>query len=321
MTPSQDLPDADTAPAAPVPAKVALARRGEPILLQPDMSLAAAFEVIAANCLNQLRDNTPGVVAGDAESVHQMRVGLRRLRCLMRMLARRIEQPDTLTQETEWLSQALGAARDDYVLASTTIPGLACATQEPPQWRALHRAARANARASTRVASALVSSGRFVRLLELLDAWLTSAIRRPDIDVRIRRKLARPAKPHADSVLARLHRKLLAAAKKLRQGSDEDRHRVRIAAKRLRYTAEFFQSMYRPKRSRRFIERLAMLQECLGSYNDAVVADAQLRRLPGNSLATARDTEAARRRLADSVDSIREDLRRHWKGFRATKPL
>jgi CHAD domain-containing protein len=161
MSRKQDLPHTDAAHVAPALAAIERARHAEPIVLKPDKSLAAAFEVIAANCLAQVRDNTPGVAAGDAESVHQMRVGLRRLRCLLRLLPRRIELPGTLVQELEWLSHTLGAARDGHVLASTTLPGLARSCVEPPNWRALRRTANATANASARTASGLATSDRF----------------------------------------------------------------------------------------------------------------------------------------------------------------
>jgi CHAD domain-containing protein len=153
-----------------------------------------------------------------------------------------------------------------------------------------------------------------------LAAWLRQAICQTDLGARGGRRLAQSAKKEADAVLSRLHRKLLSAARKMRRGSDADRHRVRIAAKRLRYAAEFFQSMYRRKRCERYIERLAALQECLGWCNDAVVADGLLGRLARKGMATAGDARAARCLLSRATPAGRKELRKRWKEFRSSRP-
>jgi CHAD domain-containing protein len=50
-------------------------------------------------------------------------------------------------------------------------------------------------------------------------------------------------------------------------------HELRIAAKKMRYMAEFLRSMYSRKASRAFLSALADLQDDLGSINDAVVTE------------------------------------------------
>jgi CHAD domain-containing protein len=49
-------------------------------------------------------------------------------------------------------------------------------------------------------------------------------------------------------------------------------HAVRLAAKKLRYAAEFFASLYPRKKTRAYRKALAALQEELGAWNDAAVA-------------------------------------------------
>ena len=53
---------------------------GSKIILQPDTSIAAAFQVIGRSVLRHIAANEPAVRAADPEGVHQMRVGVRRLR-------------------------------------------------------------------------------------------------------------------------------------------------------------------------------------------------------------------------------------------------
>src|SRR6478752_7139428 len=54
--------------------------RAEPIALGRKTTSAQALVVIANGCLRQIALNQRGVCAGSGEAVHQMRVGLRRLR-------------------------------------------------------------------------------------------------------------------------------------------------------------------------------------------------------------------------------------------------
>ena len=66
------------------------------------------------------------------------------------------------------------------------------------------------------------------------------------------------------------HRKqLIRRAQHLLELSPEERHRVRIIGKRLRYAAEFFSSLFPAKRSKPYIQELANLQGILGVLNDA----------------------------------------------------
>jgi CHAD domain-containing protein len=62
---------------------------------------------------------------------------------------------------------------------------------------------------------------------------------------------------------------------------DEEFHALRIEAKRLRYAAELFAPLWGRKRARRFLERLAAVQDAFGLANDAVVSHRLVASLPG----------------------------------------
>ncbi|TIT71409.1 MAG: CHAD domain-containing protein, partial [Mesorhizobium sp.] len=74
---------------------------------------------------------------------------------------------------------------------------------------------------------------------------------------------------------------------------DETRHKVRIAAKKLRYAAEFFEPLYNgkaeAKRHRRFIEAMKGLQDHLGSLNDIATAPDMLAALELSDVTGADD--------------------------------
>lgn len=83
----------------------------------------------------------------------------------------------------------------------------------------------------------------------------------------------------ATRILVRHHEKPLQSGKRLAQGTPEERHQVRIAAKKARYATEFFQSSHPAGRVKRYLRRLAALQDALGWLNDAAVAGRLLHKI------------------------------------------
>jgi CHAD domain-containing protein len=64
----------------------------------------------------------------------------------------------------------------------------------------------------------------------------------------------RPAVQLANQLLAQRERKALRRGREFESLTPPARHRLRIALKKLRYTAEFFASLYPRKRTNRYIE-------------------------------------------------------------------
>ena len=71
-----------------------------------------AFEAIARNCLAQLHGNMPGVLAGDVESLHQMRVGVRRLSALLSATRSWDPMPEGTAGKLRWFGVELGRTRN-----------------------------------------------------------------------------------------------------------------------------------------------------------------------------------------------------------------
>jgi CHAD domain-containing protein len=123
-------------------------------------------------------------------------------------------------------------------------------------------------------------------------------------------------------MLASLHHKLTVAGKGLLGATAAERHRVRIRAKRLRYAAEFFQSLYPSAAMQRYIGRLTSLQDALGRLNDASVARRMLSRTAKAGTVDAGLVEAtrlARTRLRAGTVKDRRDLRKSWSRFRRSR--
>jgi CHAD domain-containing protein len=85
------------------------------------------------------------------------------------------------------------------------------------------------------------------------------------------------------TVLQHRWKKLVSAGKRMEALDIAGLHGVRLQAKRARYAAEMFASLYRGKAAHRFIRRLSALQQRLGVLNDGAVASVLLEELGGPS--------------------------------------
>ncbi len=275
------------------PAAVKAAR----LVLTSTMSVERAFQEIAFNTMGQIQDNAEGVVARrDVESLHQMRVGMRRLRSALGMYKRLLHLPVDLQQELDWLAKELGEARDWDVLASATLPSVAKQLPNQADLDGVQEAAASKAAEHHLAAAAAVGSPRYTRLILGIHRWLQAMGWHDDraLMEASGKALAQPVTKFARSVLKRDQRRLRSRAANLSRATAEARHGVRIAAKKTRYAAEFFESLFATKTVRPYINSLTGMQDELGFLNDAAVAD----RLLG-------DVSASRPELTANVSFVK----------------
>jgi triphosphatase len=305
---------------APVTAAAA-AMKARPIALRAEISVEAGFQAIFSNCIAQMQDNEFGVVQGaDPESIHQMRVGMRRLRSALRLFARWIPFPPTLQQELGWLAGELGSARDADVLANGTLPKVVAICPQEADLLPLREVVSTFACEKRQQAAAAVASVRHSRLMLRLIGWLHTSHWRESLSESARGRLAEPLEMRATRILVRRHEKLIELGRRLPQSTPEVRHEVRIAAKRARYATEFFQSLYPARRVNRYVSGLAALQDRLGWLNDAAVADPLLREIGTHRSELARGASFARGWLCATIKQDLPGLDKSWKKFTSTKP-
>ena len=289
--------------------------------VQTGMTVEQAFAAIVRDSFAQLLHHAAGVRGGDApESVHQMRVGLRRLRLALRLFGRWIAVPPNLLAELRWLRVRLGAARDADVLAGGTLAALAATCPPEDGLAALQEAAAVHAQGMRQLAASAVKSARCARLMRDLSAWLQAAPWQAVPDDALQRALRQPIGPRAARMLRRRHARLVEIGERLHPDQSEERHRLRIAAKKLRYATEFFQAVRPSGHTRRFLRRLAALLDVLGGLNDAVVADLLLRDLALREPALAGSTAFARGYLCAATAQDLPALVRRWRRFVAVGP-
>jgi inorganic triphosphatase YgiF len=224
--------------------------------LAPRASAAEGFAAIIRVCLKQVEGNAGGVLTQtDPEWVHQMRIGIRRLRASLALAARYMApaRVEPLRGEFRWLAQALGVARDSDVFTLETLPAFrtavgrgANAAALKPALRVLATRARARRAEAGDAARAAVGSARFLRMVLAASALAASpATGSPDPAA-----LAESARDVARPQLKRRHRALLALGSDLPHAAPEIRHAARLAAKKLRYATEFFAPLFAKKRTR-----------------------------------------------------------------------
>ena len=248
------------------------------LALPRGLNLEQGFQAIIGNCLVQVQANETAVEQTDPEGIHQMRVGLRRLRSALRLFDDVIHCPEELLSELRWLASGLGPARDWHVFSETTLKSVMRDCPDIQMLQKLQQAAAAVTAEKEREAAEFVGSLRYSRLLLMIGSWMEG--------MKWRKSLAQPEperqaelEKFAARLLTHFHGKLLKKGKKLRNGTPAERHKVRIAAKRTRYSAEFFQSLYPKKQIHHYVDTLADLQELIGQYHDDMAAGGLLEQL------------------------------------------
>ena len=255
-----------------------------------------AFSAIFAAALTQAGANARGVVDGDdPEYLHQMRVGLRRLRSALLAFRELVPKKATkpIAGRLRALMPRLGAARDWDVFCE----GLA-RDRAPHALLARARAKRASARRAARQAARSPELQAF--LLRSM-RWVNEGRWRADSSLI----------DFAQTALERLHRKALREARDIDWRDPEGRHRLRIRMKRLRYACDFFSPSFAGAAAQPYIERLEALQDILGDLNDIAVA----RRLFAELAAPAGRALAARERM------LVTSLETAWAAFEKRRPF
>ncbi|HYN46182.1 MAG TPA: CHAD domain-containing protein, partial [Allosphingosinicella sp.] len=233
--------------------------------------------------------------------LHQSRVAMRRLRSAFTLFRPAIRDSEygRLREELRWFTSQLGDARNLDVLIAGD-PGLDA--DDPAHGRLL----RARDKAYDRVEAAL-SSERARALMLRLALWIEAGA------WRFRERASRALAGLATEQLERQWRRVRRLGARLGKAGSDDRHRLRLDVKKLRYAAEFLAGLYAKKpqfaRRDRFIAALKDLQERLGDLNDADAAEAMTAKLaPG--LRGSADRIRRKAAAGDAIAAAEEALER-----------
>jgi inorganic triphosphatase YgiF len=254
------------------------AARAASLEIDPQASVAAAFRAIGRQCFRHVRANESLVRAAPAAAgVHQLRVALRRLRSALSSFADVLPEDERrrASDNLRWIAAACGAARDWDVFGDELLQPLAShLADEPGLTRVTQAADAARARAYAAMSQTLASEKLAVALLDV-EAWWEGG----SWETSMGAWCNLPARDFAAATLKKLHRKVVRIGTAIGDLEDVELHELRIRCKKLRYTSEFFRTLFARKLAKPFLGALAEVQAHLGSLNDAAVAKALLAEL------------------------------------------
>lgn len=247
------------------------AERAKRLALGKHCTAAEAFQRIGRSCLLHLRANEAAVrTTQSAEGVHQFRVAIRRLRSALSAFRDLLpgDERRRINAQVRWIAQRFGYARDWDVFNSVLLREVRehmAGDRSLSAFAAAAKAARANAYAA--IAETIVSP-RYTESLLTLEGWWESGSWVELLgDGR-----HEPASEYARRSLKKLHRRVFNLGEQLERLSEPELHDLRKRAKKLRYTAEFFRSLFPAKAAKAYIKALSDMQDRLGSLNDGVTA-------------------------------------------------
>lgn len=253
--------------------------RAEPVKLAPGATAASAFRAIAHGCIRQIRVNEDLLLqTPDVEALHQLRVGVRRLRSAMSLFSALLKDPQSrqIRDGLKQLTGPLGAARDLDVLLTETLVDERRRRPDEIGLLNLEKQLESDRTKAYGEALAMLRSPEWRRFLFDVLAWINAGDwLAPEVE-RARGNLHVDARHFAAATLDKRHRQIRKRGRRLDEISVEERHRVRIAAKKLRYGVEFFESLFegkkKTKRRATFLKMLKALQKHLGALNDIATA-------------------------------------------------
>jgi triphosphatase len=246
--------------------------KAQPITLPPDMSTEEAFVAIVNNCLDQLRANEEAVLSTeDDEAIHQFRVALRRLRAIVSAYRELVDDDvqAMISIDLRWMQRQFGPARDLDVLIAETLQPIHNRLRNQPAFDQLLETAGTARTEARRAAHLAIENPRYVSMLIQFYRHLHSGDWRR---ASARARLGAPVGDFARPLLQSRHKRLVRLGARYQVLPEPELHRLRILAKKMRYAAEAFHSLYKPKPTKKYISALAAIQDSLGSLNDAFVS-------------------------------------------------
>jgi CHAD domain-containing protein len=235
-----------------------------PIVLTRDLSTTQALDVIVRSCGRQVLDQVdPLLNTRDPVALHDMRVGIRRLRAALSLLRRPLgdgEKIAWVSTETRDLAAPLGRARDLDVAVRDHGERLTGSSRR--KLLDLREGAYDEA-------LAVVGSDRWQDLTDHLDRFLRRLHDEVPVDP--------PIAEAAGQALDRRFRRVSRRGALLERSHAPERHKLRIEAKKLRYGAQFFSSLYAVSPgsgacagsvAEEFADAVSVLQDALGELRD-----------------------------------------------------
>jgi inorganic triphosphatase YgiF len=247
----------------------------KPVTLDAMMTVEGMLQSIGRSCLAHLLRNEPAALADQPEGIHQMRVAVRRLRSVFSALKPMLpaEHYRWTSDELRRLAKALGPARNWDVFATNLLKPVERALPLERDLEQLAEAAEQRRRAAYDDAKqAILSQQQHTAGILKLARWFEARGWRDQLISEDAVLLLASIGEVAPGLIERRWRQSRKRSKRFDQLTPPQRHKLRIALKKLRYTIEFLQSLYDKRKVKVFMKRLVPLQDDLGQINDVRTA-------------------------------------------------
>ena len=309
----------DLASDAPPPAK-----RARKLDVDPGAPLEDAFVVILASCLRDLLVSMPAAEDGrDPEGVHQVRVASRRLRSALDSMRTVVPSPtlDALRHDAQWMASSLSGARTWDIFQGETLPAVAGSCPAIPGFATLGEGAEDRRQSAYADARRALADARSTRFLLRLGGWIEARGWRSDAAPESLPLLAEPAFSFARRILSLHHSRVLKRGRHFKSQTASERHKLRLAVKKLRYVADFMLPLCTDRKSaKQYTSRLSQFQDELGAFNDMATTGELLADLVAASAENGAAAAAIAGWQAHAMVGAEARLRDAWRDFSRMRP-
>ena len=295
-------------------------KKWKPLSFDGSVDIGTAIDAIYWSCWSHWRANEDAARDGrNPEGVHQLRVGLRRARSATTLFKSELamEWVTWFSAEAKWSLSFLGPARDWDVFLSELLPPVRSANPNGSDFGVLEDLAeqkRVDAYGSVREG---LGSDRYSRFCCDFESWLSAMAVHDGIG-------AQPLRQMATMLLNKRHEQVMRRGTNFETLPPAERHRVRMALKKLRYAVEFFESLYPANRITQYKQVLKCMQDDLGHLNDISVANRLLTEL-GDLAGTRKPLDASSELLRDwyarRLLEVEPAILENWQNLRQTRPF
>jgi inorganic triphosphatase YgiF len=209
------------------------------------------------------------IAIDNVEYLHQLRVALRRLRVLLRMAESVCadEQLSGLRNDVAALCITLGRIREWDVFIAQTVQPMCVRMLQDTGLQAMLTASKQKRDTCYIALHSDAQARELQRLLLRFSIWMHGQYWQRHEWIGLH------ARDFAASYLTELAGQFEQSGENLASFDAAKLHAMRIQAKKLRYCAEFFASLYGKNKSEQYLSALSAVQEVLGQINDDAVAN------------------------------------------------
>jgi CHAD domain-containing protein len=292
----------------------AAVRKPGPLHLTPDLTVGDGLQEMLAGAVGALHGQSTPAKAPNRDSVHRLRVGVRRLRSILSAFSDALPDGErrALGDRLRAVAQRFGRAREWDVFLTHLVADMRQAMPEEAEaFAEVERLAGEARRAALPPGDSIKTS------LTAIDAAMNEApwLRQPAPPLA--RCWDMPLPDYAAALLSRRHRQLRKHVKRVELADQRAFHSLRVRVKKLRYPAELLKSLFDEEAASGYLDRLVHMQDALGALNDALAA----RRLVGELALPLSTQRLLLGWIARDIETCRERFPARGRAFRQGEPF